>query len=80
MKRKYTKPVLVKESFQLDAAVAAGCKTKINYGEDDCVFDEGQFFNGFNCQFDLTGADTDGNDTLCYHGPTLAGGMIFISS
>lgn len=83
MKREYKKPVLVVESFQLDAALAASCSSQgyipINYGENNCTYDNGQFFNGNNCQFDLTGPDGDGNDTPCYHGPAVAN-ETFISS
>ena len=83
MKREYKKPVLAVESFQLDAAIAASCSSQhyipIHYGEDDCVFEGGQFFNYNNCQVDLTGSGGDGNDTTCYHGPLLAGAT-FISS
>ena len=83
MKREYKKPVLAVESFQLDAAIAASCSSQnyipIHYGEDNCTFDNGQFFNSTNCQFDLTGPDGDGNDTECYHGPVFAG-VTFISS
>lgn len=83
MKRTYGKPVLAVESFQLDAAVAATCSSQgyipINYSEDTCSFDNGQYFNYNNCQMDLTGPGGDGNDTPCYHGPLLAGAT-FISS
>lgn len=83
MKKKYEKPVLIIEPFQLDATVAASCSSQgyisINYGENDCTFDSGQFFNYNNCQMDLTGPDGDDNDTLCYHGPMLAP-YTFISS
>ena len=83
MKKTYVKPELVVESFQLDAAIAASCSSQgyipINYGENNCTFDNGQFFNYNNCQMDLTGSEGDGNDTLCYHGPLLAGST-FISS
>lgn len=83
MKKTYQKPVLMVESFQLDAAIAATCSSQgyipINYSEDTCTFDGGQFFNGNNCQVDLTGPGGDGNDTTCYHGPLLAGST-FISS
>ena len=84
MKKAYSKPMIAVESFHLDAAVAASCSSQgfkpINYGENDCSFDDGQFFNLYNCQVDLTGPNGDGNDTICYHGPTAAGGFIFISS
>lgn len=83
MKKKYIKPTVVIETFQLNAAVAASCSSQgyipIGYGEDKCTFDNGEFFNYDNCEVDLTGPGEDGNDTLCYHGPTLAG-ETFISS
>lgn len=88
MKKKYVKPYIAVESFQLNAAIAAACSTegyiKINYGENSCGFGDSadfkwQFFNLDNCEFDLTGAGGDGNDTECYHGPMLAGST-FISS
>lgn len=76
MKRAYVKPIFAAESFQLDAAVAASCSSQgyipIGYGENDCTFDNGAFFNNDNCDVDLTGDVGDGNDTLCYHGPMLA--------
>lgn len=83
MKKAYMKPLVVIESFQLDASIAASCSSQnyiaINYGEDTCTFDNGNFFNNNNCQLDLTGPGGDGNDTVCYHGPSLAG-LTFISS
>lgn len=88
MKKKYIKPYIVIESFQLDAAVAASCSSQdyipINYNENGCGFDEistgyWQFFNYDNCEMDLTGPEGDGNDTTCYHGPMLAGST-FVAS
>lgn len=78
MKKKYEKPVLIIESFQLDATVAASCSSQgyqeLNYNENMCGFEPGidkqwQFFNYHNCDLDLTGPEGDGNDTVCYHGP-----------
>jgi|GEM_PF-1965432 len=89
MKRKYQKPYLGLESFQLNASLAVSCsaqnKIPINHGEDDCSFGGpggggGQFFNLFNCQIDLTGPANDGNDTICYHGPLASGGISFTYS
>ena len=84
MKKKYEKPVFIIESFQLDATIAASCSSQgflpINYGENNCTFEAGQFFNKRNCQVDLTGPEGDGNDTTCYHGPSHSLGMTFISS
>lgn len=83
MKKIYIKPILVIESFQLDASVAASCSSQgyipIGYGEDSCTSAGGAFFNYDNCEMDLTGAGGDGNDTPCYHGPFLTGAT-FISS
>lgn len=90
MKKTYIKPVAVIESFQLDAAVAGTCKTdaeaqggtyvKLGFTEDDCIYGGGAYFNYNNCDEDLTGPGGDGNDTTCYHGPLLAGGIVFINS
>lgn len=83
MKKVYKKPIVVIESFQLDAAVAASCSSQgyipINHGENTCTFDNGEFFNYNNCQMDLTGPEGDNNDTTCYHGPLLAGST-FVAS
>ena len=92
MKRRYQKPCLEMESFQLNAALALSCsaqgKIPINQGEDACSFGGpggagsgvGQFFNLFNCRVDLTGPANDGNDTICYHGPLATGGISFTFS
>lgn len=89
VKKKYEKPMIVIESFQLDAAVAGTCKetaedqgytyVKLGFGENTCSFDNGQFYNYNNCQVDLTGPEGDGNDSLCYHGPGLAN-LVFVNS
>lgn len=85
MKKAYTKPQIAVESFQLDAAVAAACSSHaphaiLNHTESTCTYDGGAFFNLYNCQFDLTYKDDDGNDTICYHGPTVSEGLYFINS
>lgn len=89
MKREYKKPYLLVESFQLNAAIAGSCTTlggiTINYGEDNCGYKMiapgmYQFFNYYNCEMDLTGPGGDGNDTICYHGPSESNGRVFISS
>lgn len=88
MKKKYEKPIFIVESFQLDASIAASCSSQgyipINYGENNCGFDEisnghYQFFGIDNCEFDLTGHGGDGNDKDCYHGPFEANAT-FINS
>ncbi|MBE6984290.1 MAG: hypothetical protein E7434_01510 [Ruminococcaceae bacterium] len=81
MKREYVKPYLGLESFQLDAAVATACSTlgfyPIRHREENCTFDDGQFYNFFNCLIDLTDDTKDQNDAICYHGPLASGGIVF---
>lgn len=88
MKKKYEKPILIIEPFQLDATVAASCSSNnyqpLGYTENDCGIDEitpgyFQFFGNNNCEMDLVGSGGDGNDTICYHGP-IATGMTYICS
>lgn len=85
MKRTYSKPYLLVESFQLDAAIAASCSSEggvaLNHAVGTCWnnTDDKYFFNADYCDVDLTGPEDDGGDTLCYHGPTLAG-RTFITS
>lgn len=83
MKRKYSKPYLLVESFQLNAAIAASCSSDggiaIHYSEDTCTFDNGQYFNAQNCGMDVVGTGGDSNDTICYHGPWIAN-VTFINS
>lgn len=88
MKKKYEKPVLIIEPFQLDATVAASCQSQgykpIGYNENGCGFDKGTshtwlYFNTHNCDLDIVGPEGDGNDTVCYHGPIDAN-TVFISS
>lgn len=79
MKRKYVKPYLIMESFQLNAAVAASCssenKKPIHYGENSCIVgddsdEQAIEYLGNACELDIIGeVGGDNNDTLCYHGP-----------
>ena len=88
MKKKYSKPIAVIESFQLDTGVAA-CSdggqnaVVINKSEYDCEFDAGGliYFTGENddCNFDAV-SPGDFGDKLCYHGYNNEMGLIFISS
>lgn len=86
MKKEYMKPILIVESFQLDAAVAASCSsqgyTAINHGVGTCWENTGDryLFDANSCDVDLTPGDGDGSDTTCYHGPTLTGGVTYIYS
>ena len=90
MKKKYIKPYIAVESFQLDAAIAVSCSSQgyipIGRTENTCgMFDSSEdgfqfeLFNYNNCATDLTGPSGDGNDTPCYHGPYLANAT-FIAS
>lgn len=79
MKRKYSKPYLAMESFQLNAAIATSCssegKQPIHYGENTCIVgndsdEQAIEYLGNACKLDIIGkVGGDGNDTLCYHGP-----------
>ena len=79
--KKYEKPYIGLESFQLNAAVASACSTlgyiAVGPAENFCTFDNGQFYNFITCQVDLTGPDLDKHDSVCYHGPTASGGIVF---
>lgn len=88
MKKVYMKPMIVIESFQLDASIAGTCRTdaeslgkeyiKLNFTETGCIHDGG-FFSSVNaCGIDVTGSGGDDNDTICYHGPIA--GVVFIHS
>lgn len=86
MKKKYTKPFVVVESFQLNAAVAAACskenKLPLNYGMDTCTWDEeapGVNYFGNLCVHDVQ-VEGDGNDTICYHGPTTLANVVAFNS
>ena len=79
MKRNYTKPYLLVESFQLNAAVATSCssegKQPIHYGENSCIVgddsdEQPMEYLGNACELDIiNNVSGDANDTLCYHGP-----------
>lgn len=83
MKKTYSKPRIVIESFQLDVGVAS-CTGGINIhkSERECEFDAGGmlYFTTGNadCNFDAVNPNEFGDD-LCYHGYN-SGGLIFISS
>ena len=88
MKKKYEKPALIIESFQLDAAIAASCSSNnyvpLGYTENSCGIDKigdgyYQFFGPDHCEMDLVGPGGDGNDSVCYHGP-IATGVTYIAS
>lgn len=91
MKRNYTKPTVMFESFQLACAIAGDCTYTLNIYSYICAADEnmqgmgpsnnGIFYDYNNCQFDLTGPELDGADSMCYHGPFFTGGTsVFLAS
>lgn len=77
-KKKYTKPVVVVESFQLNAAVASACskegKIPLNYGFKDCTAEDEDYGNTYfgNACVHNVEIIGDGNDEICYHGPIPA--------
>jgi hypothetical protein len=91
LKRKYSKPLLAYEAYQLAGALAGDCNLKLNHYSYNCSADEngnglgynveGIFFNYYNCQLDLTGPELDGADSVCYHGPVFTSGHgVFLGS
>lgn len=71
-KKKYSKPYMHIESFQLDAALAAGCN--VTQADASCFGDqETVYFAADACGWDVPFTDVDsctGDNTLCYHGLT----------
>ena len=90
MKKEYSKPLLAYESFQPAGALAGDWNLKLNHYSYICTADEngnglgsntaGIFFDYNNCQFDLTGSELDGADSMCYHGPMFTVGQVFLAS
>ncbi len=84
MKKEYSTPYLIVESFQLDTAIA-NCSSEggiaINKSLDDCMMDDGSYYFASYCS-DNGGSDVtnpnDDNDKICYQGPL--GDTVFISS
>lgn len=86
MKKKYSKPVAVIESFQLDTGVAS-CTGDggyaIGYSQDSCEYPAGTaiYFTAGNkdCTVDVVNPNEFG-DNLCYHGYNNIANIIFIAS
>ena len=81
MKKNYSKPYLAIETFQLDAAIASSCTSsglqKLGFSMDTCTLEEeqpGLNYFGDKCIHDVK-IEGDGNDLICYHGPTPASSM-----
>ena len=75
MKRRYVKPYLMVEPYQLDASIAEACSsnggTPIYYGEGNCMYME--YFYSSQCPEDVVHGD-------CYHGPEATDGITFVMS
>lgn len=77
MKKEYVKPYIVVESFQLNAAIAAGCngsgKFALGYTQDTCTdLEEGGpgYFGAACAEIGLENVVDPGgdlNDGFCYH-------------
>lgn len=91
MKKEYKKPVIIVESFQLNAAIAGSCSDEtgeiaIGHYETTCGSGQGeefqwQYFSEYTCDVDLTiGGGGDDNDENCYHGPVNNSGVTFVWS
>ena len=91
MKKLYTKPYLAVESFQLDAAIASSCtgenKHALGYSLNTCTLDDdkgsiafvGSHYFGQACIHNVQ-VEGDGNDMICYHGPTEKANTLFMNS
>jgi hypothetical protein len=89
MKKTYTKPYVIVESFQLDAAIAASCSSEnkfpLGYGENSCTsFEEDPnllYFGGACGDYNVLNIPAGGtNDGLCYHGPISDIAALFMNS
>ena len=92
MKKEYSKPYLLVESFQLDAAIAASCSASgaeaINYSLNTCTaMEEAPGLGYFGQACAANGGDdvatlvgSDGNDGFCYHGPIADLATMFMNS
>lgn len=88
MKKAYNKPFIMVELFQLDAAMAASCtsekKAPLNHTINDCWSsdlpgsDAGYWTSG-SCNHDPA-VEGDGNDYICYHGPTIDIATLYMNS
>lgn len=47
MKKDYIKPIIEIEEFELNAAIAAGCTTKVTLGPGDANYDPCEEYIGF---------------------------------
>ena len=69
MKKNYSKPQLVFDSFELSESIAAGCYAISKQSELICPVDDpifGVVFTGDNAGCEIT-SDSKDNDMECYH-------------
>ncbi len=84
MKKEYSTPYLIVESFQLDTAIA-NCSSEGGYALgkylDNCMMEDGSFYFASYCVnnggVDVTDPN-DSNDKICYQGPL--GDTVFLAS
>lgn len=91
MKKTYVKPYVAVESFQLDAAIATSCSSNglytLGYSIDTCTLEDnkgstefiGLNYFGAACVHNVM-LEGDGNDLICYHGPTQQANTLFMNS
>ena len=91
MKKKYVKPYVAVETFQLDAAIANSCSKDdlytLGYSIDTCTLEDnkgstefvGSNYFGAACIHNVM-LEGDGNDQICYHGPTVKANELFMNS
>lgn len=91
MKKTYTKPYIAVESFQLNAAIASSCsgdgKHTLGFDIDTCTLEDnrgstdfiGSNYFGNACVHNVV-VEGDGNDQICYHGPTVKAPDLFMNS
>ena len=74
MKKQYTAPGIVFESFSLSVSIAASCAVETNATKGSCGYDMGWnmfvFFEGIDACHIKIAEDGDLNNTICYHNPT----------
>lgn len=83
MKKEYAKPYVLKESFQLDAAIAGSCSDDgylvLNHYRSNCT--EAGYFASSVCDNDISlDYPADSSDDFCYHGPLGTGNLPFLAS
>lgn len=73
MKKKYVKPELYFESFELSASIAAGCKHITGHQMDMCAYEVGGRSVFVDNVSSCTTKTPDGSwESLCYHNPEEA--------